>query len=124
MPQELLAHATSAYARWAAVMTREYARLQQAAERDDDTGPIDLYVAHPRPSDLRITLTNPSDNEVLVFDGATSGTNEIYLSGQALMGFSGDESVNGVWRLRVVDSVSGQAGTIEDFGLEIGSRWD
>jgi subtilisin-like proprotein convertase family protein len=85
---------------------------------------IDLYVAHPRPSDLRITLTNPSDNEVLVFDGATSGANEIYLSGQALMGFSGDESVNGLWRLRVVDSVGGQTGTVSNFGLEIGSRWD
>jgi subtilisin-like proprotein convertase family protein len=85
---------------------------------------IDLHVSHPRPSDLRITLTNPADNEVLVFDGASSTASEIYLRGQALMGFSGDESVNGVWRLRVVDRVGGQSGTIEDFGLEIGSRWD
>lgn len=37
------------YARWAEVMTREYARLQQAAERDDDSGPVDLYGAHSPP---------------------------------------------------------------------------
>lgn len=85
---------------------------------------IDLQVSHPRPSDLRITLVNPSGTEVLVFDGATSTANEVYLRRQALAGFSGDESVNGVWRLRVVDRVRGEAGTVEHFGLEIGSRWD
>lgn len=87
---------------------------------------IDLHVSHPRPQDLRITLTNPADNEVLVFDGTTQtgGRGEVYLSGHALSGFSGDESVNGVWRLKVVDSRSGQTGTLYSFGLEITSRWD
>lgn len=87
---------------------------------------IDLHVSHPRPADLRITLTNPSGNEVPVFDGATEGAgrSEVYLRGHALRGFSGDESVNGVWRLKVVDSKSGQTGTLYSFGLEITSRWD
>ncbi|HRE88487.1 MAG TPA: proprotein convertase P-domain-containing protein [Myxococcota bacterium] len=87
---------------------------------------IDLHVSHPRPADLRITLTNPSGNEVSVFDGATDGAgrSEVYLRGHALRGFSGDESVNGVWRLKAVDSKSGQTGTLYSFGLEITSRWD
>jgi hypothetical protein len=85
---------------------------------------IDLHVAHPRPSDLRVTLTNPAGTEALVFDGATSAASEVYLRGQAVTGFSGDENVNGVWRLHVVDRVTGQTGSIEDFGLEVGSRWD
>lgn len=85
---------------------------------------LDLEVAHPRPADLRITLVNPGGTEVLVFDGATNGATEVWLRGHAVAGFSGDEGVNGVWRLRVVDRVRGQAGTVERFGLELGSRWD
>jgi hypothetical protein len=86
---------------------------------------IDLHVAHSRPSDLRITLLNPAGTEALVFDGASAGSvPEIYLAGEALAGYSGDESVNGVWRLRAVDRVTGETGTIERFGLEVTSRWD
>lgn len=85
---------------------------------------IDLRVAHPRPRDLRITLRNPAGTEVLVFDGATSSAPEVSLERHALTGFSGDESVNGVWRLRVVDRARGERGTVEHFGLELGSRWD
>ncbi len=87
---------------------------------------IDLHIAHPRPADVRVMLTNPAGNEVLVFDGATGSAphGEIYLKGQALRGFSDDESVNGTWSLKVVDSRSGQVGTLHSFGLEITSRWD
>jgi subtilisin-like proprotein convertase family protein len=87
---------------------------------------MDLHIAHPRPADVRVTLTNPAGNEVLVFDGATGSAphGEIYMKGQALRGFSGDESVNGTWSLKVVDSRSGQVGTLYSFGLEITSRWD
>ncbi len=85
---------------------------------------VDLYVAHARPKDIKVTLTNPAGNEVLVFDGATTEASEIYFRAKALTGFSGDESVNGVWTLKAVDSKSGQAGSIERFGLTITSRWD
>jgi len=37
---------------------------------------------------------------------------------------SGDESVNGFWRLSVRDNKSGEAGHIHSFGLTITSRWD
>jgi|GEM_PF-5545319 len=32
--------------------------------------------------------------------------------------------VNGVWELRAVDTLRGSVGTIQDFGLELTSRWD
>ncbi|MBX3274226.1 MAG: proprotein convertase P-domain-containing protein [Sandaracinaceae bacterium] len=84
---------------------------------------IDLYVAHPRPADLLVTLTNPAGTEAVVFDGA-SGGGELYLRGVAVRGFPGDESVNGEWTLRAVDRARGSVGSIERFGLELTSRWD
>ncbi len=84
---------------------------------------IDLYVTHPRISDLRITLVNPAGTESVVFAGDRTGT-ELYLRGVALRGFPGDEQVNGVWELRAVDTRRGSVGTIQDFGLELTSRWD
>jgi len=84
---------------------------------------IDLYVTHPRISDLRITLVNPAGTESVVFAGDLTGT-ELYLRGVALRGFPGDEQVNGVWELRAVDTRRGSVGTIQDLGLELTSRWD
>lgn len=127
---------------WPAWMTSSFSIAPEQSIPDDPAGAeaqllvwglatvdtevrIDLVLSHARPSDLRITLVNPAGNEVLVFDGATTVANgEVYLDGVRLGGFSGDESVNGVWTLRVVDSVSGEEGTLHDFGLTVSSRWD
>lgn len=84
---------------------------------------IDLHIAHPRIADLRVSLINPATTEVPVFSGERDGA-ELYLRGVALRGFPGDESANGVWTLKVVDTRSGQVGTIESFGLTLTSRWD
>ncbi|MCC7541610.1 MAG: proprotein convertase P-domain-containing protein, partial [Deltaproteobacteria bacterium] len=84
---------------------------------------IDLHIVHARPRDLRVTLINPAGAEVVVIDGTGAGA-EVLLEDVAVRGFSGDEQVNGVWRLRVVDRVSGRTGTVERFGLTITSRWD
>lgn len=83
---------------------------------------MDLWIDHPRISDLRVTLANPGGTEVLVAEGLTGA--EIYLDDAVVRGFSGDESVNGVWTLRVVDGVRGEVGTVHRFGLTITSRWD
>lgn len=82
-----------------------------------------LWVSHDAPQQLTATLTNPAGAEVVVFDGATSGANELSIDGPVL-GFSGDESVNGTWTLRVVDGAAGDAGTIERWTLSLGSRFD
>lgn len=83
---------------------------------------LNAVIRHNRPADLRVTLTNPEGTEVVVFDGATGGT-DVHLDGP-VKGFSGDESVNGSWTLKVVDRKRGTAGSIERWGLRIGSRWD
>jgi subtilisin-like proprotein convertase family protein len=84
---------------------------------------IDLHVGHPRPSDLVVTLVNPAGTEVTVVDGSAAGA-ELYLDGKPLAGFPGDESANGVWRLRVRDGKKGKTGTAYSFGLTVTSRWD
>ena len=86
---------------------------------------LDLSVSHPHIGDLRVVLENPAGAQVVVFEGTPSDVGaEIYLEGRAIAGFSGDESVNGVWRVRVIDRKSGQTGTLHRFGLELTSRWD
>lgn len=85
---------------------------------------LDLWIDHPRISDLRVTLTNPDDNEVLIFDGTGQSGVELYWRDHVVFGFSGDESVNGLWHLRVEDRVGGVVGHVHGFGLTITSRWD
>ena len=36
----------------------------------------------------------------------------------------GDESVNGTWQLRVIDTRRGTVGTLKRWSLVVGSRWD
>jgi subtilisin-like proprotein convertase family protein len=80
-------------------------------------------VSHADPSQIVATLVNPAGTEVVVFDGATANASELFIDAP-VVGFSGDESANGTWTLRVVDSVSGEAGTIERWTLRLGSRMD
>ena len=86
---------------------------------------LSLRVSHPRGSQLRITLTNPAGTEVLVHQGAApdDGT-PLVLSARSIMGFSGDESVNGEWTLAVTDRTLGQVGTLDGWQLTLTSRWD
>ncbi len=84
-----------------------------------------LTIDHPRASQLRITLTNPATNEVLVHDGgAADDGHPLVIDRPILNGFSGDESVNGEWTLRVTDRASGQTGTLAGWTLTVTSRWD
>ena len=86
---------------------------------------VSVRVAHPRASQLRITLTNPAGSEVLVHDGVASDNGApLVLAAKPILGFSGDESVNGEWTLRVTDRTSGQVGTFEGWQLTLTSRYD
>lgn len=83
---------------------------------------LDLRIDHPNRAQLRVTLTNPAGNEVIVFDGESGGDS---LSIEApVLGFSGDESVNGPWTLRVVDDAAGQVGSLAHWTMHLGSRFD
>lgn len=68
---------------------------------------------------LRVTLENPSENEVLVFDGDFEGWFDF--GDVTIRGFSGDESVNGSWILRIVGA---EGAALEGWRLTVGSRWD
>ena len=91
---------------------------------------LNLVLDHPDPSALTITLTNPSGNEVMVWDQEPSpydfawypepGT--LRLS-RVPVGFSGDEDVNGTWELRIT-STSDDPGTLDAYALEVMSRFD
>jgi Proprotein convertase P-domain len=80
-----------------------------------------LRLTHPRTADLKITLVNPAGTAVTVFDGTPGVNLDIDVP---VLGFSGDEQVNGGWRLHVVDRASTKAGTIDRVELVVGSRWD
>lgn len=81
-----------------------------------------VELTHADPSELRITLTNPSGNEVVVFDREPVAS-PVRLA-RVPVGFSGDEDVNGEWTLRVTDHVPGNTGTLTRWSVEIVSRWD
>jgi hypothetical protein len=83
---------------------------------------LSVTITHPDVSRLRVTLQNPHGSEVVVYDGGATGT-ELSLDGP-LLGFSGDESVNGAWTLRVQDTTGAQAGTLAGWHLYVMSRWD
>lgn len=84
---------------------------------------VDLFIVHPRISDLRVVLRNPEGTEGVVFEGDRSGS-ELFLRGVPVRGFPGDERVNGDWTLHVTDAVRGSVGVIRSVGLELTSRWD
>ena len=84
---------------------------------------LDLHITHERPSDLVVSVINPEGTEVVVFD-KKQGVNEIFFDSLPVEGFPGDESANGVWTVRAVDTKTGSTGIIRSFSLTITSRWD
>ena len=81
-----------------------------------------VELTHADPSELRVTLTNPSGNEVLVFDREPAASPLVLA--RVPVGFSGDEDVNGTWTLRITDHAPGNTGTLTRWGVEVVSRWD
>ncbi len=85
---------------------------------------IALTIDHPRASQLRITLTNPAGTEAVVHDGVAADDGHALVLARPVVGFSGDESVNGEWTLRVTDRATGQVGTLRGWQLVVTSRYD
>ncbi len=85
---------------------------------------IKLAIDHPKPAQLRITLANPGGTEAVVFQGNATTTGTSLVLNQPVIGFSGDESVNGQWTLRVTDMATGSVGTLRGWTLGVTSRWD
>lgn len=88
--------------------------------------PVDLdvtvHIEHPRPTDLRVTLTDPNGDSAVLWDRTT----ELQRFSRSFVtnGISRDDAVNGRWHLHFEDLVAGQSGTIERWSLFVTSRWD
>lgn len=80
---------------------------------------VTLYIDHPRPSDLVVTLasSNGSDSRLWNHDDSP----DYYLPAN---GIERDNYINGTLTLHVVDTVTGQAGTLNGFKLLVSSRYD
>jgi hypothetical protein len=85
---------------------------------------LTFAIAHARPADVRVVLVNPAGTEQVVVDGARDMLTGTRIEGTRSVGYSGDESVNGTWQLRVIDTRRGTVGTLERWSLVVGSRWD
>lgn len=85
---------------------------------------VSARITHARSTDLRITLTNPSGTEQVVFDGASEPLIASPFDLHRSVGGSGDESVTGHWTLRVTDTRAGVTGTLNSWSLTVTTRWD
>jgi Proprotein convertase P-domain len=84
---------------------------------------IKVELTHPDASELTITLSNPGGTVVGVWAGETAPGQDLVLE-RPVLGFSGDESVNGNWTLTLTDGTTGNAGLLLGWSVEITSRWD
>ncbi|MDZ7637964.1 MAG: RHS repeat-associated core domain-containing protein [Bryobacterales bacterium] len=94
----------------------------------NDTAPIGLVafgtgsIAHPRPADLRVSVTSPRGTTVnLTF--ANNEAPNIRLPAIAMDQFNG-ENPQGTWRVAVRDVVSGSSGSFEVITLRFTERTD
>lgn len=85
---------------------------------------IDLRIRHTWRGDLRVTLTDPGGQTVVLHDREGGSAQDLVLDRFVVTGFSMDDSVNGGWRLNVQDLANRDLGVIERWSLELTSRWD
>lgn len=87
------------------------------------TVPEDLMVTidldHPRPQDLVVTLISTNGSDSLLWNHEASPS--FYLSAT---GIERDNYINGKLTLQVVDTVSGESGTLNGFEVWVSSRYD
>ena len=91
------------------------------------TVPVDIVVqfevSHPRPADLKITLTDPNGWPSVLWDQAASSGPDL---NRRIVGVSNplDDQVNGRWTLSVADLTTGVSGSLKSWSLALTSRWD
>lgn len=83
---------------------------------------LKVTVSHWDVSQISITLTNPAGTEVPIYAGDSNGT-ALSLD-LPVIGFPGDESANGLWTIKVIDSIPGGIGTLDYWTLMLTSRLD
>jgi hypothetical protein len=85
---------------------------------------VRVVIDHPRPDDLELTLTNPSESGTTVMVWPR-GSGPLPTAPEGIVVFvPGDEVANGLWTLNVLDTVEGEQGMFSLFSLELTSRFD
>ena len=94
---------------------------------------VDVNITHPDVGEISITLHSPQGSSILIYDGADAGqTNLIGNIDRAIDMATGSiwdlygETTGGgtgIWRLEVVDSAAGNAGTLTSWSLNINETW-
>jgi hypothetical protein len=82
---------------------------------------LELWVSHPRPQDLRVTLTNVAGTTTEL---EADELGALFYRRGPVRGLPSDESIQGVWHLRFYDEVEGEVGTVDRVVLTITSQWD
>ena len=81
---------------------------------------VTLDISHPNPSDLTVILTDPNGTSGTVWSNEADPQSYVAVNN----GISRDDAINGLWTLTVTDTVSGNAGTLHGWTLDLSSRWD
>lgn len=84
---------------------------------------LDVTIRHTWRGDLRVTLTDPGGQTVVVWDRAGSWADDLELH-VPVNGFSMDDRVNGTWVLNVADHAGQDVGALENWEIYVVSRWD
>ncbi|MBK8264932.1 MAG: hypothetical protein IPK80_26790 [Nannocystis sp.] len=84
---------------------------------------LDLTLGQAAANGLIIRLINPIGTEALVLDTTGAPTLDIHLDLLDLP-VTGDEPVNGVWRLEIDDAGGAAQGAVYQLALTLDSRWD
>jgi len=84
---------------------------------------VTVNLEHARPTDLKVSLIHPDGTMVALRDHSPGFTGEAQYDDrvdpvQSLVAFAGKRS-QGTWKLRVVDDVTGIAGTLKGWSLRI-----
>ena len=76
---------------------------------------LSLFVVHPWPPELVVTLTDPQGRERVLAEYQEH-------MGTVVTEFSTPAQVNGTWKLHLVDTVVGNVGTINGWSVEVVTR--
>ncbi|WP_223645628.1 proprotein convertase P-domain-containing protein [Corallococcus sp. EGB] len=83
---------------------------------------VELDLAHNNPSKLVLTLEDPGGETALLWDGPNEGTPPKRIP--VTRGIPRDGSVNGLWKLHVVNPSGTGNGKLREWKLKLTSRWD
>ncbi|RKG75285.1 proprotein convertase P-domain-containing protein [Corallococcus terminator] len=83
---------------------------------------VELDLAHNNPSKLVLTLEDPGGETALLWDGPNEGTPPKRIP--VTRGIPRDGTINGLWKLHVVNPSGVGNGKLREWTLKLNSRWD